>query len=244
MEDLNVPSPGSPPPRVAKYRWLASVLTDAIPSQYKPGDQIPSERELAEQFGVSRMTARHAITYLAETGQIDRVAGLGSFVSSPALEMPLQLSSFTKDMEQRAMSAGARTLSQGVVSADDEIAARLDVPWGSPVTHFERLRSANGVPIAIENVHLPADLASGLVEIDVSERSLYEILRSQFGIVFSAGRQVISARTASAEDAELLGIRAGAPVLHNVRTSHWQGRTAEYTRSVYRGDRYQFVMDF
>lgn len=229
---------GSPPPSVAKYAWLRSVLVDHI-DRLTPGDPVPSERELADGLDVSRMTARRALSELVTEGRIRRVPGRGSFVSEPTIRLPIQLTSFTHDMEQRGYTSGARTLGGGVSPADDWLSTSLEVPRGHPVLRLVRLRTADDQPVAIERVHLDADVVPGLGDVDLTDRSLYAVLAERFGIVFDGGRQTITARLADPDDAAHLGVAPGAAVLHLVRTSTWRGRLVEYTVSVYRGDRYE-----
>jgi GntR family transcriptional regulator len=229
---------GSPPPSVAKYAWLKAVLVDHI-DRLSPGDPVPSERELADGLDVSRMTARRALGELVVEGRIKRVPGRGSFVNEPTIRLPIQLTSFTNDMQQRGYTSGARTLDGGLVPADDWLSSNLDVPRGHQVLQIVRLRTADDQPVAIERVHLNADVVPGLVDVDLTNRSLYSVLSDRYGVVFDGGRQTITARLVDPGDAGHLDLPAGAAVLHLVRTSTWRGRLVEYTVSVYRGDRYE-----
>ncbi|GEL45337.1 GntR family transcriptional regulator [Cellulomonas hominis] len=230
---------GSPPPSVAKYAWLKAVLVDHIDRRLAPGDPVPSERELADGLDVSRMTARRALSELVAEGRIKRVPGRGSFVNEPTIRLPIQLTSFTNDMQQRGYTSGARTLDSGVVHADDWLSSNLDVPRGHPVLRIVRLRTADNQPVAIERVHLNADVVPGLEHVDLTNRSLYSVLADRYSIVFDGGRQSITARLVDPDDAGHLDLAAGSAVLHLVRTSTWRGRLVEYTVSAYRGDRYE-----
>lgn len=230
---------GSPPPSVAKYAWLKGVLVDHIDHELVPGDPVPSERELAEQLDVSRMTARRALSELVAEGRIRRVPGRGSFVNEPTIRLPIQLTSFTNDMQQRGYTSGARTLARDLVAADDWLSSTLGVPRGHAVLRIVRLRTADDQPVAIERVHLVADVVPGLADVDLTDRSLYSVLADRYSIVFDGGRQTITARLVDPADAGHLDLAPGDPVLHLVRTSTWRGRLVEYTVSAYRGDRYE-----
>ncbi|MFV0405548.1 MAG: GntR family transcriptional regulator [Propioniciclava sp.] len=232
---------GSPPPAVAKYEWLKGVLLDHIDRRLSPGDPVPSERELADNLDVSRMTARRALNELLAEGRINRTPGLGSFVTDPTISLPVRLTSFTEDMEQRARRAGADTLLTETIAADDTLTGNLDVTWGQPVLQIVRLRSTDGEPVAIERVHLVADIVPGLAQVDLTDASLYATLARDYGIIFDGGEQVITARNAGAEDAAQLRISVGDAVLHLRRTSTWRGRRVDFTTSVYRGDRYELT---
>lgn len=230
---------GTPPPSVPKYAWLKRVLVDHIDRDLAPGDPVPSERELADGLDVSRMTARRALSELVAEGRIRRVPGRGSFVDEPTIRLPIQLTSFTHDMQQRGYTSGARTLGSGRLAADDWLSSVLDVPRGHPVLRIVRLRTADGQPVALERVHLNADAVPGLADVDLTDRSLYGVLADRYSIVFDGGRQIITARLVDPGDAVHLDLPPGAPVLHLVRTSTWRGRLLEYTVSAYRGDRYE-----
>ncbi|MFV0458846.1 MAG: GntR family transcriptional regulator [Actinomycetales bacterium] len=232
---------GTPPPAMAKYEWLRVVLLEHINERLRPGDPVPSERELADELDVSRMTARRALNALVSEGRIRRVPGLGSFVNEPTILLPIQLTSFTTDMNQRGYTSGAQTLSQSVGSADEEVAARLGIGSGTPVLTIVRLRSADLRPVAIERVHLVAGMVPGLEEVDLTDRSLYAVLADRFGLILDGGQQTITARAAEPEDASRLQMAPGSPVLHLARTTTSRGRIVEFTASIYRGDRYELT---
>lgn len=232
---------GTPPPSQAKYEWLKSVLIDYIDQHLSPGNPVPSERELAENLDLSRMTARHAINDLVAEGRIRRVPGLGSFVQEATITLPLRLTSFTQDMSQRSSRAGSQTLEASTVPATEDLMAALDIEPGQPILRMVRLRTSDAQPVAIERVHLVADLVPGLADVDLTNASLYATLASRYGIVFDGAEQVIAARPVGATDAQRLEIHEGDAVLNLRRTSTWRGRRVEYTTSIYRGDRYELT---
>lgn len=232
---------GNPPPSMVKYEWLRVVLLEHINRRLQPGDPVPSERELAEDLDVSRMTARRALNALVSEGRIRRVPGLGSFVNEPTIRLPIQLTSFTTDMNQRGYRAGSRTLSRSVRPADADLAGRLGVAAATAVVETVRVRTADLSPVAIERVHLVADVVPGLEEVDLTDRSLYAVLTERYDIILDGGQQTITARGADPQDATHLQIMAGSPVLHLARTSTWRGRIIEFTTSTYRGDRYELT---
>jgi len=239
--DIGVPPLAEPPGRSAdepKYRWLRRVLLDHIDTKLRVGDPVPSERELADSLDVSRMTARRALAALREEGRVERSVGRGTFVSAPRIKMPIRLSSFTEDMRARGFTPGSHTLSFATTAPDDA-AAVLDLGTGEQVHVIRRLRTADGVPMAIEVVTLAAGLAPELTERDLENGSLYAVLAERHGIVFDGGEQTVRARSATPEEAGLLHMPAQAAILHLTRTSTWRGRTVEYTVSSYRGDRYE-----
>lgn len=229
--------PNSPVP---KYFQLRDLLLEMIDHAELPVDApMPSERELCQRHGLSRMTVRQAVDQLVSEGRLYRVPGRGTFVARPKLEMPLRLVSFTEDMLTRGMRPGAIDIDRRTVSADAGLAARCDVEPGTPVHVIERLRTADGEPMAIERSHIPAALAPDLLDRRLADRSLYGLLEAVYGIVFDAGDQTIDADIAGTAAAERLHIPQGSAVLLLRRRSYMNGVCAELAVSTYRADRYQ-----
>lgn len=245
MTSLTKESAGPAPTTMAKYEWVKRVLLDHIDQNLQIGDPVPSERELADELGVARMTARRALDELVTSGRIVRVVGRGSFVAAPSVRTPLTLTSFTADMLARGHQPGSTTLVAERATADELVAARLAVRVGTPVYRLDRLRTSDGIPMAIERVHLPAALAPTL-DLDALARggSLYQILAAEHDLVFDGGEQVIGARAATDQEAKLLDIKPGAPLLRLYLTATYRGQIAEVNDSVFRADRYELTTKF
>src|SRR5699024_1401560 len=159
---------------------------------------------------------------LETEGRVTRAVGRGTFVSAPRIRMPIQLSSFTVDMRARGFTPGARTLGFTTGPPDAEAAAVLDLPPGAPVHTVRRLRTADGEPMAIEQVTVDAGLLPELSAADLADSSLYALLAERADIVFDGGEQTVRARAVTAEEATLLDVPAHAAVLHLTRTSTWR----------------------
>ncbi|WP_019629179.1 GntR family transcriptional regulator [Actinomadura atramentaria] len=229
--------PGGPLP---KYAQLRAVLLGLIDGAELPLDApIPSERELCARYRLSRTTVRQAIELLVGEGRLHRVPGKGTFVARPKLEMPLRLVSFTEDMLARGMRPGGADLARGTVPADGRLARLFDVPPGTPVHVIERLRTADGEPMAVERSHILASLAPDLTDRRLADRSLHGVLEAVYGLVFDAGDQTIDAGLAEADEARRLEIPRGGAVLRLQRRSYTGGICAELGVSTYRADRYQ-----
>lgn len=228
------------------YYQIKTRLLEQIESgQLKPGDRVPSERELTERYGVSRMTARQALVELETQGYLVRVQGKGTFVATPKFEQPLALlTSFTEDMRRRGLEAGARVLSVGEVPAGRRVGQALGIAETALVFRLERLRLAGGEPMALEASHLDAAYFPDLHLLDFADVSLYEVLRERYGIRLVRATQSLEAVPADGHQAELLHVREGTPLMLMERTS-WdqQGRPVEHVRSYYRGDRYRFMTE-
>ncbi len=227
---------GSPVP---KYSQLREILLDLIDTELAYDQVIPSERELVDRYGLSRMTVRQAINNLVAEGRLYRVPGKGTFVARPKIEMPLRLASFTEDMQARGLTPGAIDLERRLVPAGAPTARALGLGPGEQVHLIARLRTADSVPMAVERSFIPAQLAPGLERMPLSGRSLYRVLEETFGIVLEHGEETIQATTADPGDAALLELKPGSAVLRLQRRSFAGGRPVELTDAVYRGDRYQ-----
>lgn len=224
---------------VPKYYQLREILLDLIERELAVDAPVPSERELAARYGLSRMTARQAIEHLVSEGKLYRVQGRGTFVARPKIDMPLRLTSFSEDMRARGMEPGARDLGRRRIPAPAAVARELGVEVDAALIVVERLRTADGVPMALERSHLPAKLVPGLLDRPLADRSLYQLLAAEYGLVLDRGDQVIEAGIADSGDAELLALAPGSAVLRLQRRS-WAGPVAvEYVVSTYRADRYQ-----
>jgi GntR family transcriptional regulator len=229
--------PGSPVP---KYFQLREILLDLIEGNELPiGSAIPSERELCARYGLSRMTVRQAVDHLVSEGRLHRVPGKGTFVARPKIEMTLRLTSFTEDVRARGMEPGARDLDRRVVAASTHLARQLGIRPGDRVHFIERLRTADGEPLCIERAHIPVALAPDLDRHDLTDRSLYALLETVYGIVFDAGELTIDAGVADPGDADLLRLPRGGAVLLLQHRSFAAGVCAELGVSTYRADRYQ-----
>jgi GntR family transcriptional regulator len=225
------------------YRIKRDLLAAIEEGTLKAGDRVPSERELTERYGVSRMTARHALGTLEQEGFLQRVQGKGTFVAPPKLEQPLVgLNSFTEDMRMRGLLPSTQVRSVTVEPAGERLGALLGLPAAEPAYRIERLRLANGEPMALETVYLSARLVPGLPDLDLT-RSLYALLEERWGIRLAGAMQSLEAVLAGPEEAEVLHVLPGAPLLALTRISkNRAGDPIEYTRSLYRADRYRFTV--
>jgi GntR family transcriptional regulator len=225
--------------RSPKGEQLRAILEDLIDA-LKPGDPLPSERELAERYDVARMTVRAEITALAAEGRVARVQGRGTFVAEARVAQAAALSSFTEDMKARGLKAGSRVLGQGIEPADDLVAARLGLDPGASVVRVRRVRTADGEPMALEEAFLPADRFGALAEADLEGASLFTVLEERFGARFPAADQQVVAVEIVGEDANLLRVAPGRAGLkfHTILLDADE-RPLAYAWSLFRGDRYE-----
>jgi GntR family transcriptional regulator len=225
------------------YHQLKQVLSERIVAgEWRPGAQLPSERELCDRYAISLITVRQAIAELVNEGQLTRDQGRGTFVSPGRIAQQLsQLTGFTHDMRARNRRPGARVLRLQRVVAGQVVARALRLRGRASIVLIERVRTANAEPLAIEIAHLDASRCGAVVEYDLQDQSLYALLTDRFGIKPSRAEQSMTAIACPAAEAKLLGVRAHSPILHIVRTTFDQhDRPFEYVESFYRGDKYTF----
>lgn len=222
----------------SKFRTLVDSLRREIET-LPVGTLVPSERALAVDSRVSRMTARRALDELTREGRLVREVGRGTFVAKPAVNLPLHLTGFTEDMASRGIKARSRVLRVCQGSADTLTAEALSLPSEAPVIHLDRVRLADSRPMAIERTTLDATVVPGLLDLDFTNRSLYGELEHRYGVVFDAGEQTIRAAIVSSEDAAELELDEGSAVLEFVRVSGRGGQSIERTVSTYPGNRFE-----
>jgi len=225
--------------RVSPRFSVARSHLQAIVRSLEPGERIPPERELASEWGMSRMTVRKAIESLQSKGLLNSRHGSGTFVTDPSITRELGLSSLSADLHARGLLPENLTMSFGTVAAEPRVARGLRLQSPQTVTRFVRLRSASGVPIALETTWIPAALVPRLSIADL-DGSLLATLSSRFSLVAATVDTVVGATIASARIAELLDVEPGSACLA-VGETHLlaTGRPFMLTSSVYRGDRYQ-----
>ncbi|MFC9977131.1 GntR family transcriptional regulator [Spirillospora sp. NPDC127200] len=228
--------PAAPLP---KYLQLRAILLDMVEQGRLPVDApMPSERELCRRFGVSRMTVRQAVDQLVAEDRLRRIPGKGMFVARPKVQMPKELVSFTEDMRARGLRPGSRDLAVRTVEADAALAGLMGVDRGTPVHLLERLRLADGEPMAVERSHILASAAPRLLELREPDSPLFEALEREYGIVMDAGEQTIEAGPVGAADARLLGVEPGDAVFFLRQRTFSRGACVEVALATYRADRY------
>jgi GntR family transcriptional regulator len=209
-----------------------------------PGDLLPAERRLAKELGVARMTLRRVIDDLVAESRLVRRAGSGTFVASAKVSQRLSATSFSADMRARGLVPGSRTIEARRFPAGMMLAGLLGVPPQTDVLFVRRLRLADGEPMAVEDLHVPATVAPGLTGEDLQGRSFYDLLAERYDDPVVSGTQTVEPALVGEDVAALLGVDPGSPVFLFERTSRVRsGGIAEFVRSTYRGDRYRIVVD-
>lgn len=230
------------PRRQPAYLAIASELRTRIErGEMAPHATVPSERELGLSFGVSRMTARHAVAHLEREGYVYRRPPRGTFVAEPRI--PLRIGSFTDEIVRGGRRPGAEVVWAERLEPTAAIRDALGLVPGEDVHGLQRVRRANGEPLAVETTYFPADLCPNLLEGPL-DGSLWAALRERAGVVPSRAAATIEAVAVDEDSARHLGVAAGSAGLLLVRRSFdADGRCFEVARDLYRADRAEFHID-
>ena len=228
---------------VPLYLQVKEIFSQKIDSgELRPHDRLPSERELGEELGISRMTVRQALTQLTHDGRIYTIVGKGTYVAPPRIDQDLhQLTGFTEDMRTRGLTTSSRIIEAALLPAPPDLAEALQIRPGAMMVKLEHLRLADGVPLALVADYLPHHLCPDVLEHDMATRSLYAVLRDHYGLKLVRARQTVQAALANQREADLLGLSWPSAILHMDRTTFLDdNQIIVYARTAYRGDRYIF----
>jgi len=229
---------------VSKYQAVMSQISARI-DQMEAGDRLPTEQDFVKEFAVSAMTVRRALQGLLDAKRITAVRGRGTFVAPSRVSRKMTLASFTESMLSAGIVPSAQLISASISRADDETAGALGLEGAQLVYQLQRLRLGNNAPYCVEYTTLPASSFPGLLGEDLTG-SLYGLLQRKYGVVLERGESRISAVHPTPEQAELLDIPLEAPCLAvHTRTGNANSTSTplEISVSIYRGDRYELVVN-
>ena len=208
----------------------------------RPGDAVPSERELARIHDVSLMTARHALASLEHEGAVERRRGVGTFVSAPKIHFN-KLMSYTEQMGSRSLNACSKVLLAKIIDDEQDVNARLALSPKSKVVKIERLRHAGDEPFALETCYLSAAQFSGLVGAPLQRESLFATLERNYNIELGYADEEVDATAADQRTAELLGVPKREPLLRIRQVIYsTKGVVILYVIGMYRSDRHSLVI--
>jgi GntR family transcriptional regulator len=233
-------SPDLPVPLYAQIK--DTLRDDILDGRYPPHSRMPSESELQAMFDVSRITIRQALGDLQKEGLIFKVHGKGSFVSQPrAFQNVTSLQGFAEAMSEGGHEILNRVLTFRVVPAPDEIAARLGLAQGSGVAEIRRVRLLNRSPVSYEISFVSEALAQPLRRADLATRDIFLILENDCAVPLGSADLAIDAVAATAEVAQALDVKKGAPLLRIERLTHdAQGVPVDFEYLYFRGDTFQY----
>lgn len=233
----------------SSFKPLYLQISDSIREEIEtgkimPGQKIWSERELMQELNVSRNTAQQAIEELVRNGFVSRVQGKGTFAIERKVSYGLQrMSSFSEEMRRKGMQPSSRVISMRQEHPSQSLAQRLRLSADSWVFRLERLRLADGLPMAYHVSHVPMTLCPGIEKFDFTNDSLFSILENQYNLILSWQKQAIRPVIARKEEADLLDIMVGMPLLLADGVAFLEdGTPFESNRILYRSDLYEFTV--
>lgn len=230
---------------VPVYAQIADGLRTLIEGHnLAEGAPLPSERELCQHFGVSRMTLRQALDVLERNELIRSERGRGTFVLAPQIEKHQQeFRSFTEEMARRGATVSSRLLELRICAPEPKAQEFFGVSRSDRVYHLERLRLADGVPMVLESAQILVTLCPDLARFDLEKDSLYRILEQEYGIRLVRSVEEIGAVASPARVRSLLALQRSTPLLEIHRRTYAAGdQPIEYACSRIRGDRYRAVV--
>lgn len=229
---------------VPYYYQLRQVLERAVGNgALAIGDKIPTEAALCERYSVSRTVVRQALGDLERTGLVTRVKGRGTFVAPPKVSefVAQTLTSLHEDLTGRGERLETKVLRLELEPVSPHVAQMLELPESEQIVLLERLRFLRGEPLVVTTAHMPYSLCAPILELDMSERSLFGTYERELGYKLHRGTRAIESRAASAEVARHLGVTEGEPVLVFSGVTYLEDdRPIEYFVGIHRGDRSRF----
>jgi GntR family transcriptional regulator len=224
------------------YHQLQELLRSQIErGDFKESCAIPTEPELEQLYGVSRVTVRRAVQELVQEGLLTKRRGKGTFIRGPKVRQNLNtITSWAETMAARGVPTENRNIEIATVPAPPKVAELLQLPLDAPAVRVRRLRCTAEGPLTLMTNYLLPELVPGLTEGDVAV-SLYDALEHKFGIALLHAREQVEAKAAGVNEARLLEVRRGAPLLHITRVTYGQGdRPIEVVEASSRADRYSY----
>ena len=225
------------------YRQLKNTILNEIKSNSLAIDsKIPSERELSEKYGISRMTARRAIDDLVKDKYLIRIIGKGTYVTDISKSSEFtRVISFTEDMLKLGYSVKSKILKFNLSEAGEEILSRLKCSKNEKVFEIVRLRLADNVPMALQSSYILSKFCPNLLDYDLSLNSLYGILEKEFKLKPSYANNILETKIINREEMNLFGVRKEIALFVLDQTTYLENGVAfEYVISIYRGDKYKF----
>nr|HID14437.1 GntR family transcriptional regulator [Anaerolineae bacterium] len=237
--DRNSPTP--------LYQQLKALLaTQIADGLLQPGTPLPSERQLCDQFDVSRVTVREALRELSHEGLIHTVPGRGTFVAVPRADLTVKVSlaGFTADVRREGMTPSSALLdARLIVSPTPDLVEAMRLQPGDEVVRVERLRLVNNVPLALHTVYLNHRLCPQVLHHNLAQESLFSLLRDEYGLTLARAEEQVYATLASEREMELLNLSYPAAVLRAERTTFLDtGEVIELALAVYCGEWYRLRM--
>lgn len=225
------------------YHQVMESLRDRIEAEeWVVGEQIPAERELAVQYGVSQITIKQALQHLAREGLVNRIQGKGTFVNRPLIRNIPDLMGFSAGYAQLGVEIETQLISKEVIKASKGITKRLRLRPEELTIELQRLRLHQGIPVCLQTSYLSYDLCQPILNYDLDRESLFDLLARVCNLELVRAEETLNAVAVDDYEAEVLQIPAGSPAFLARRlTFHKTGQPVEYVKSILRGDQCKFI---
>ena len=226
------------------YQARESIRRAIVAGRLKPGDQLPSEKQLALSLGVSLITVRRALDDLQIEGLVAKEHGRGSFVRALPIEQKLDhLAGFAEEMEKLNHQSSAKVMGITRVPASEDVARQLALPVGEDVQRIERLRYADQEAIVFNIVFMPVDIGAKIATEDLTKHGIFPLLEGKYGISLLEADYQFEATTPPRRVQKALGVKPHDPVFLVRRTAYTDGgRPINYTLLYYRSDRFRYAV--
>lgn len=226
------------------YYQLAKILEKCIlDGRLKPGEALPPEHEIAEKYGISRMTVRRAISELSGVGMVYSQKGKGNFVSRPRLDdFVFELVNFFEEIQKKGMKPSSKLLGVKIVRADELLARKLEVETNTTCLYIRMVLSADDEPLVYENKYVIYTKQKPILETELKDPSLSNLASTHSDHFPIISKRVLQASIATEEEALILGTGLNAPVFVVEQTVYDTfKRPIGWGKSIYRGDRYKLT---
>lgn len=223
------------------YIQLFNILRRYIEHHLDEGDQLDSERDICVKYQVSRTTVRQALDKLENEGYIEKIQGKGNFVAHRFINQDLvRFYSFSEEMSKLGKHPSSRLTSFEIVENSESLAEHLGMEIWDLVYKLIRVRYADEVPMMYETTYLPVNRFKGLSAESLKEHSMYDVFRKDFGVTISNGEEVLRPILINRVESMYLDVPEGSPGLKISRTTREGDGVIEYTRSIARGDKFEY----
>lgn len=229
--------------RIPLYCQLMDILVNEIQTNMKEEEQLPSEREIGEKYKVSRATVRQAMQEMEQEGYIYRSHGKGTFVAPQRVNQELlRFYSFTEEMKKLGKNPSSKVLDFQVVDCDKKISKKLGINESEKVYKILRLRLADNKPMMIETTYLPYNRFPGMLKEELEQTAMYDIFAQKFAVKITSAKEKFQPVVTNVEEARSLKVAKEIPSLKIERYTYENDRIIEYTRSIARGDKFEYCI--
>lgn len=229
--------------RIPLYCQLMDILIQEIQTNMTEEQQLPSEREIGEKYNVSRATVRQAMQEMEQEGYIYRSHGKGTFVAPQRVNQELlRFYSFTEEMKKLGKNPSSQVLEFEVVECEKKISKKLEIAESQKVYKILRLRLADNKPMMIETTYLPYDRFPGMMREELEQAAMYDVFAQKFAVKITSAKEKFQPVVTNVEEARALKVSKEIPSLKIERYTYENDRIIEYTRSIARGDKFEYCI--